>query len=192
MTEMTVVEFASLGWYEAVLRYIDSNVCDEVYFREKDSKKDMSVHQLFQVLEDLLLLKEKDDRGVVFKETLQLLTSHPGDEKNLEALDYRIHYLSKLKAKAHENGSLYADVIMKALAPYIDEGIQKAIETQDFSLTETLILALGEGANRYQELIDIALSQAKSDKQMQRVLYNTLREIRRDVRGFVGDGIAWW
>lgn len=58
-------------------------------------------------------------------------------------------------------------------ARWVEQGIGIALEQRDFSLTESLILTLGEDAKLYPELIRLALEIANENpKQMQRVLRN--------------------
>lgn len=78
----------------------------------------------------------------------------------------------------------------------LNRGIELALESEDVSLIETLILILKEEANNYPDLIDLAIRKSKTNENIQRALYNKLRHVREDVRDYVGDGytvhpLAW-
>ena len=77
----------------------------------------------------------------------------------------------------------FADYILFKLVKYlprnnetktdwINSCIDVAINKNDFSLTESLVLVLGEDAKEYSELIATAKKFAKSSSQMKRVLRN--------------------
>ena len=70
----------------------------------------------------------------------------------------------------------------------LDKGISAAIENADYSLTETLLLVLKKSAVEYPKLLKLAIKMSESNIQMQRVLYNCLREIAPEVRNYVGSG----
>jgi len=72
----------------------------------------------------------------------------------------------------------------------LKKAIPLAIETSDASLIETLVIVLGEQASEYPELVSIAISLSEDDEEMQRVLYNCLRESVPAVRGYVGNGCS--
>ena len=72
----------------------------------------------------------------------------------------------------------------------VDRGIELALGKEDESLIETLILVLGEAANNYPSLIDLAIHKSKTNENIKRVLYNKLRHLRDDVRGYVGNGFS--
>jgi len=72
----------------------------------------------------------------------------------------------------------------------LDHAISMAVETSDASLVETLIIILGERAFQFPELVTIAITLSKKDEEMQRVLYNCLRETVPEVRGYIGLGIT--
>ena len=75
------------------------------------------------------------------------------------------------------------------LMSVIDPAIKLALETKDASLIETLLLVLGEDSARdYPELVDLAVRKSKDYEPLKRTLYNKLRNVREDVRDYVGDG----
>jgi len=78
----------------------------------------------------------------------------------------------------------------------LNRGIELALESEDVSLIETLVLVLKEEANYHPDLIDLAIRKSKTNENIQRALYNKLRHVREDVRDYVGDGytvdpLAW-
>jgi len=70
----------------------------------------------------------------------------------------------------------------------LDQAIPVALKTSDASLVETLVVILGEQASQYSQLVDIAIKLSENNEEMQRVLYNKLRETVPAVRGYVGYG----
>ena len=70
----------------------------------------------------------------------------------------------------------------------ITRGIELAIEKEDVSLIETLILVLGEEANNYPGFVNLAINKSDANEKVKRALYNKLRHVRVDVRSFKGDG----
>ena len=70
----------------------------------------------------------------------------------------------------------------------LEQGINVAIETSDYSLIETVSIILGVNILKHKELLSLALKQSKWDEDMHRVLYNSLREKVPEVRGYVGHG----
>ena len=77
------------------------------------------------------------------------------------------------------------------LLSIIDRAIELALETKDASLIETLILFLGEDAARdHPELVDLAVLKSREYGPLERTLYYKLRNVREDVRNYVGDGLT--
>lgn len=74
----------------------------------------------------------------------------------------------------------------------LEQGINIAIETSDESLIETVSIILGENILNYKQLLSLALKKSKSNKDIHRVLYNSLREKIPEVRDYVGDGTTSW
>ena len=70
----------------------------------------------------------------------------------------------------------------------VTAGKQLALTTKDESLVETLAIILGDKLPRHGGLHQLALEMMRENTNIQRVLYNTLREVNPEVRGFVGDG----
>ncbi|GGG56075.1 hypothetical protein GCM10011403_11540 [Pseudohongiella nitratireducens] len=68
----------------------------------------------------------------------------------------------------------------------LTEGVSLAKKNKDESLIETVLLALGERAVEYQDLLEVALEKSRNNKNLHRVLYNKLREAVPEVRGYVG------
>lgn len=56
---------------------------------------------------------------------------------------------------------------------WIQKCLEIALETRDFSLTESLILVLQDEATKYPQLLEIAHEYARTSSQMKRVLVNT-------------------
>ncbi len=61
----------------------------------------------------------------------------------------------------------------KTRQQWIRKCIDIAVDTRDFSLTESLILVLRDEAKKYPRLLEIANEYAKTSGQMKRVLINT-------------------
>ena len=78
----------------------------------------------------------------------------------------------------------------------LNRGIELALEKEDASLIETLILILKEESNNYPGLIELAIQKSRTNEDIKRALYNKLRHVRDDVRDYVGEGytvhpLAW-
>lgn len=86
------------------------------------------------------------------------------------------HYL----IKARHYYSLDDELFMKL----IEHAIEMTISTQSKSLCETLVIVLKNEVVKYSRIVDLALDFAKTDKQMQRVLFNCVRESIPEVRGY--------
>ena len=69
----------------------------------------------------------------------------------------------------------------------VERATLEAVENLHESLTETLILTLKKKAIKYPELVGYALQISTHNKQMKRVLYNTLREYIKEVNDYRGD-----
>lgn len=65
-------------------------------------------------------------------------------------------------------------------------GIYLALERSNDSLVETVVLVLGEKTTEHDKLLEVALEKSKSNKNIERVLYNKLREGVPEVRGYAG------
>lgn len=65
-------------------------------------------------------------------------------------------------------------------------GVDLALESSNDSLVETVVLVLGEKTAEHHKLLEVALDKSKSNKNIERVLYNKLREDVPEVRGYVG------
>jgi len=65
----------------------------------------------------------------------------------------------------------------------LSSAIRVAIASRDSSLVETLVLVLGKDILEHGELLSLALSM-KSEPNMRRALYNSLREYLPEVRDF--------
>ncbi|MBU0675701.1 MAG: hypothetical protein KJ950_13755 [Proteobacteria bacterium] len=98
---------------------------------------------------------------------------------NIRDIDFFLHMTrSRLRKKFENFIENFPDILRR--------GTELAITTKDYSLVETVILILEEEAQKYPELISTAREYAQNDQQMQRVLYNTLRRIRPEMRNFAG------
>lgn len=64
--------------------------------------------------------------------------------------------------------------------------VDLALESSNDSLVETVVLVLGEKTAEHYKLLEVALEKSKSNKNIERVLYNKLREGVPEVRGYVG------
>jgi len=73
----------------------------------------------------------------------------------------------------------YPEILKKA--------IPLAIETLDASLIETLVIVLREQASESPELVSVAIKLSEDFEDMQRILYNGLRESVPTVHGYVGN-----
>ncbi len=70
----------------------------------------------------------------------------------------------------------------------LDEGINMAIKTSNDSLIETIAIVLDDEILNYEKLFQIALKKSKTNNNIHRVLYNTLRDKVVQVRNFIGNG----
>jgi len=73
---------------------------------------------------------------------------------------------------------------------FLEQAIKVAIETSDDSLIETVSIVLGEDILNNNDLFSLALEKSKVNKNIGRVLYNTLREVSPKVRGYVGGSLT--
>jgi len=72
--------------------------------------------------------------------------------------------------------------------PILEKGISLALKNADYSLIETLIIVLQDSTVNHPELLKLAIKISENNIQMQRVLYNCLRNVVPEVRGYVGNG----
>jgi hypothetical protein len=99
---------------------------------------------------------------------------------DIRALDWFLFCSRIYRFGNDEFSQLYHSILTK--------GISMAIENADYSLTETLILVLNKSAIKYPQLLKLAFKMSEINIQMQRVLYNCLREIVPEARNYVGSG----
>lgn len=66
--------------------------------------------------------------------------------------------------------------------------IQKSVTDSNESLAETVILTLKNKTKDYPELLEYALTAARHNHQLKRVMYNFLREDIDEVKDYKGDG----
>jgi len=111
---------------------------------------------------------------------------HAREAKAVDLSDIRTVDNFLFRRRYDYESSLYEKDYLNILK----QAIPMAIETSDASLIETLVIVLGEQASEYQELVSIAISLSEDDKEMQRVLYNCLRESVPAVRGYVVNGCS--
>ena len=74
----------------------------------------------------------------------------------------------------------------------IETGIELALSSNSVSLVETLILILGNKSIDHPELVRLAIELSRDNEQIQRVLYNKLREHVDEVRDYKGDGHTFY
>ena len=123
---------------------------------------------------------------------LDKLTSLPEWEGALEIAvldiplgDLAISLLESWLERAHLNLRFFDLVLYRLVRglpdkhpvreKWIAKAITLAVQTQDFSLVESLILTLRRKALAHDQLMDIAAGFAKESKQMQRVLRNACK-----------------
>jgi len=115
-----------------------------------------------------------------------ILAIHDRAAKSIDLSDIRaVDRFLFARRRDYESSSYEKDYLN-----ILDHAISMAVETSDASLVETLIIVLGEQALQSPELVAIAIKLSKEDEEMQRVLYNGLRETVPEVRGYVGPGIT--
>lgn len=105
------------------------------------------------------------------------------DVSDIQKLDYLLFHSRKILKNTPEYRIL------------LDQGIQAAIKTSNDSLIETVAIILEDKILNYDILFKTALTKSKNNKNIHRVLYNSLREITPQVRGYVGNGttsVHWW
>ncbi len=98
------------------------------------------------------------------------------DTSNIQQLDYFLFYARK----SMKNTPIYQTLL--------DEGINMAIKTSNDSLIETIAIVLDDEILNYEKLFQIALKKSKTNNNIHRVLYNTLRDKVVQVRNFIGNG----
>lgn len=69
-------------------------------------------------------------------------------------------------------------------------GIAKAIEYQDESLIETIIIILGKDTWKYQAFLSIALELLHKNDLIHKALYNSVRNSIPEVRSYMGNGCS--
>ena len=67
-------------------------------------------------------------------------------------------------------------------------GIEKAIQSENESLIETLSIVLGENLSKHKQLFELAMKKNYTNKNIHRVLYNNFREKIPELREFIGKG----
>jgi len=70
--------------------------------------------------------------------------------------------------------------------------IQKSVTDSNESLAETVILTLKNKTKDYPELLEYALTAARHNHQLKRVMYNFFREDIDEVKDYKGDGSSFW
>jgi hypothetical protein len=118
-----------------------------------------------------------DERGVI---SVNIREAKKLNLNDIRAVDWFLFYSRIYRFGNDEFSKLYHSIL--------DKGISMAIENADYSLTETLILVLAKSAVEYPKLLKLAFKISEINIQMQRVLYNCLREIVPEVRNYVGSG----
>jgi hypothetical protein len=118
-----------------------------------------------------------DKRGVI---SVSIREAKKLNLNDIRALDWFLFYSRIYRFGNDEFSQLYHSIL--------DKGISAAIENADYSLTETLLLVLKKSAVEYPKLLKLAFKMSEINIQMQRVLYNCLREIAPEVRNYVGSG----
>lgn len=83
------------------------------------------------------------------------------------------------------DGRRYAES-SPAYQSMLKAGVDLALESSNDSLVETVVLVLGEKTAEHHKLLEVALVKSKFNKNVERVLYNKLREDVPEVRGYVG------
>lgn len=67
-------------------------------------------------------------------------------------------------------------------------GIHTALETQDESLIETVVIILGSDVLQHKDILSLALHHMNSNDAIHKALYNSVRTTLPEVRGYVGNG----
>jgi len=111
---------------------------------------------------------------------------HAREVQSLDQSDIRAVDRFLFERRYDYKSSYYEKDYLSTLA----RAIQMALEASDSSLVETLVIILGEQASKYPELVDIAIKLSENNEEMQRVLYNKLRENIPAVRSYVGPGCS--
>jgi len=96
---------------------------------------------------------------------------------DLARIDQFLLSAKRFRGEQSEIGLLYRNLL--------SEGLKLAESSANSSLVETLILVLGKDALDQKTLISMALSK-RNEPNMERVLYNTLREYLPEVRAYSG------
>jgi|SaaInlV_120m_DNA_4_1040238.scaffolds.fasta_scaffold07607_4 hypothetical protein len=95
------------------------------------------------------------------------------DQDDLSKVD---HYLIEARHYYSLDDELFKELL--------EHAIEMAISNRSKSLCETLIIIFKNEIVKYSRIVDLALEFAKSDKQMQRVLFNCVRESIPEVRKY--------
>jgi hypothetical protein len=129
---------------------------------------------------------------------LQLFGSYKEIARRLDPYRYRMPYIRAVLDVDMSDPREIDRTIYKAgrglplqvpaYSELINHAVQIAVSERDISLTETLILRLWTASLQFPELIDFTKQVAINNVQMQRILYNRLRDELPEVRGFVGEG----
>ncbi len=106
---------------------------------------------------------------------------HEIDHDDIREVDY---YL----IEARHNYSLSDEVFQQL----IDKAVEMTISTENKSLCETLVIVLKNEVVKYSRIVDLALDIAKTDKQMQRVLFNCVRESVHEVRKYSNEAVGFY
>jgi len=191
MNIMSVKDLDNLGEYEAIIRRLNPQGYISIFSRDNKHIESENLNEILLGLHKMLHLSDNDDAYILFLGGINKIKELPFNQKNIRELDNVIHSLGKLLSQSnhYQTTRFLTELIRLPYDPLIEKGIQIAIQTRDYSLTETVILELRETALDYAELINVALEYSLSDEQMKRVLYNCFRNCRDDVRAFVGTGL---
>lgn len=189
---MEVSDLGELGEYSSIFRRVEPDGYVKLLARAKDDLRTANLEEVLFVLNELIVEPDSIEARSTFKTAMARIGALSRQQLQTTELDHLIFALRGLLRSGQYHESPFTEYVDEVYAPLLRFGAEHAVASRDRSLAETVILGLGEKAAEFDELVSIALKFAKTNRQMQRVLYNCLREVRDDVRGFEGDGASHW
>ena len=152
---------------------IQQNASEELIRRINIFLNDLSLTEFLQYHELREVFKTicpDEVKGIILREAQSI---DVGNARELD--DFLLHFRRDISKE-----DIYKRLVVSA--------IDKALNEDDDSLVETLVIVLGEDIMSHPQLFEFAVSKISVNRDIHRALYNTVRHCCPDVRGFIGDG----
>ncbi len=155
---------------------LGNRIDKELLLLIKDTLSKISMSDLDEFGEWKSVLLRVDELGVI---SVYIREADKLDSDDIRKLD-------KFLFSAREVYALNNREFELIYQPFIEKAINLALDKMDNSLVETLVLILKRSLVKHTKLLNLAIKMSETDTQMRRVLYNCLRDIVPEVRGYHG------